>query len=93
MERIPDVARLLPKGRGIRRLGALEMANKVAEALKDYKIIMLRGHGSFATGQTLDEAFHWSSTLEESCQMELAAKLINEPFIEYRGMSGSYTQF
>ena len=73
--------------------GTPQMAHKVAEALKDYKIIMLRGHGSFATGQTLDEAFHWSSTLEESCQMELAAKLINEPFIEYRGMSDSYKTF
>jgi L-fuculose-phosphate aldolase len=73
--------------------GTPQMANKVAEALKNYKIIMLRGHGSFATGQTLDEAFHWSTCLEESCQMELAAKIINEPFIEYRGMSGSYSQF
>ena len=73
--------------------GTPQMAHKVADALKNYKIIMLRGHGSFATGQTLDEAFHWSSTLEESCQMELAAKLINEPFIEYRGMSESYNKF
>jgi L-fuculose-phosphate aldolase len=73
--------------------GTPAMANKVAEALKNYKIIMLRGHGSFATGQTLDEAFHWSSTLEESCQIELATKIINEPFIEYRGMSGSYNKF
>lgn len=73
--------------------GTPQMANKVAEALKNYKIIMLRGHGSFAIGQTLDEAFHWSSTLEESCQMELAAKIINEPFIEYRGMSDSYKTF
>ncbi|MFN2196067.1 MAG: aldolase [Anaerolineales bacterium] len=73
--------------------GTPEMANKVATALQDYKIIMLRGHGSFATGQTLDEAFHWSSTLEESCQIELAAKLINEPFIEYRKMSESYSKF
>lgn len=73
--------------------GTPQMANKVAEALKDYKIILLRGHGSFATGQTLEEAFHWSSCLEESCQMELAAKIINEPFIEYRGMSGSYAKF
>jgi L-fuculose-phosphate aldolase len=73
--------------------GTPQMANKVAEALKNYKIILLRGHGSFATGQTLEEAFHWSSCLEESCQMELAAKIINEPFIEYRGMSGSYTKF
>jgi L-fuculose-phosphate aldolase len=73
--------------------GTPEMANKVARALQDYKIIMLRGHGSFATGQTLDEAFHWSSTLEESCQIELAAKLIDEPFIEYRKMSESYSKF
>jgi L-fuculose-phosphate aldolase len=73
--------------------GTPEMAKKVAKALQNYKIIMLRGHGSFATGQTLDEAFHWSSTLEESCQIELAARLINEPFIEYRKMSESYTKF
>jgi len=73
--------------------GTPQMANKVANALKDYKIIMLRGHGSFATGQTLEEAFHWSSTLEESAQMELAAKMINEPFIEYRGMSEGYIKF
>jgi L-fuculose-phosphate aldolase len=73
--------------------GTPEMARKVAKALQNYKIIMLRGHGSFATGQTLDEAFHWSSTLEESCQIELAAKLINEPFIEYRKMSEAYSKF
>jgi L-fuculose-phosphate aldolase len=73
--------------------GTPQMANKVAEALKDYKIIMLRGHGSFATGQTLDEAFFWSSTLEEACQIMLAAKLINEPFIEYRKMSEAYNKF
>lgn len=73
--------------------GTPQMALKVAGALKDYKIIMLRGHGSFATGQTLDEAYQWSSTLEESCQIELATKIINESFIEYRGMSGSYSKF
>jgi L-fuculose-phosphate aldolase len=73
--------------------GTPEMANKVAGALQAYKIIMLRGHGSFATGQTLDEAFHWSSTLEESCQIALYAKLIGEPFIEYRKMSEGYNKW
>ena len=73
--------------------GTPQMANKVADALENYKIIMLRGHGSFAIGQTLDEAFHWSSTLEESCQIEIAVKIINEPFIEYRGMSDAYQTF
>ena len=70
--------------------GTPEMAYKLAGALQSYKIVMLRGHGSFAIGQTLDEAFHWSSTLEESCQIMLMAKLINEPFIEYRKMAEGY---
>jgi L-fuculose-phosphate aldolase len=73
--------------------GTPQMAKKVASALQNYKIIMLRGHGSFATGQTLDEAFFWSSTLEEACQIMLLSKQINEPFIEYRKMSGSYNEF
>ena len=73
--------------------GTPEMANKLAVALQQYKIVMLRGHGSFAIGQTLDEAFHWSSTLEESCQIALYVKLANEPFIEYRKMSGAYDKW
>ena len=73
--------------------GTPQMANKVASALQNYKIILLRGHGSFATGQTLDEAFFWSSTLEEACQIMLYARQINEPFIEYRKMSESYNKF
>ena len=73
--------------------GTPEMAQNLAKVLQQYKIVMLRGHGSFAIGQTLDEAFHWSSTLEESCQIALAAKLINEPFIEYRKMSDAYAKW
>ncbi len=73
--------------------GTPEMAKNVATTLQSYKIIMLRGHGSFAIGQTLDEAFHWSSTLEESCQIALYAKIINEPFIEYRKMSEAYNKW
>ena len=73
--------------------GTPQMANKVAAALQNYKIIMLRGHGSFSIGQTLDEAFFWASTFEEACQIMLSAKLINEPFIEYRKMSDSYNKF
>ena len=68
------------------------MAKHLAAMLQSYKIVMLRGHGSFAIGQTLDEAFHWSSTLEESCQIALAVKAIGEPFLEYRGMSMVYNK-
>ncbi|MBI4790214.1 MAG: class II aldolase/adducin family protein [Chloroflexi bacterium] len=65
----------------------------VANALAAYKIVVLRGHGSFAIGQTLDEAFHWTSTLEEACEIALKAKLIDEPFIEYRKMSEGYAKW
>jgi L-fuculose-phosphate aldolase len=73
--------------------GSPQMAETVAEALKEYKVVMLRGHGSFATGQTLDEAFQWTSALEECCQIILAAKLIDEPFVEYRKMSDDYEKW
>jgi len=86
LKKVPVVTEEFPSG-------TPEMARKVAEALKNYKIIMLRGHGSFSTGQTLDEAFQWTSTLEEACQIILAAKQLNEPFIEYRKMSEGYRKF
>lgn len=86
LKKVPVVTEEFPSG-------TPEMANKVASALQNYKIILLRGHGSFAIGQTLDEAFFWTTTLEEACQIALYAKLINEPFIEYRKMSESYSKF
>jgi L-fuculose-phosphate aldolase len=70
--------------------GSAEMVERLPAALQEYKIAMLRGHGCFAIGQTLDEAFQWASCLEESCQIILAAKTIDEPFVEYRKMSEDY---
>ncbi len=86
LKKVPVVTEEFPSG-------TPEMANKVASVLQNYKIILLRGHGSFAIGQTLDEAFFWTTTLEEACQIALYTKLINEPFIEYRKMSESYNKF
>ena len=70
--------------------GSTEMVERLPAALQEYKIAMLRGHGCFAIGQTLDEAFQWASCLEESCQIIVAAKTIDEPFVEYRKMSEDY---
>jgi L-fuculose-phosphate aldolase len=70
--------------------GSAEMVERVPVALQEYKIVMLRGHGCFSIGQTLEEAFQWASCLEESCQIILAAKAIDEPFLEYRKMSEDY---
>lgn len=70
--------------------GSKEMADTVSNALKEYKIIMQRGHGCFSTGQTLEEAYHWISALEEVSDIILKHKLLGEPMIEYRKHSDSY---
>jgi len=70
--------------------GSREMADLIANALKEYKIAMLRGHGCFAIGQTLEEAFWWVSVLEACCDIILKTKIINEPFIPYRKMADQY---
>jgi L-fuculose-phosphate aldolase len=41
----------------------------IAQALKEHRIIMMHGHGSFATGQLLEEAYNFTTRLEESCQV------------------------
>jgi L-fuculose-phosphate aldolase len=70
--------------------GTPQMANAVAEALKSYKVIMLRGHGSFAIGQTLEEAFQWTDALEEACEIIMHTQAMGEKMIEYRKKSDSY---
>jgi len=45
------------------------LADEIAQALKQHRIIMVHGHGSFATGQLLEEAYNLSTALEEICQV------------------------
>ncbi len=39
----------------------------VSERLKDGRIVLVKGHGSFARGHTLEEAYMLTSSLESSC--------------------------
>jgi L-fuculose-phosphate aldolase len=73
--------------------GSRQMAETIAEALMSYKIVMMRGHGSFSTGQTLDEAFQWTDALEEVCEIILYSKQLGEEFIEYRKHSDAYSKW
>lgn len=73
--------------------GSQEMAKAVSEALQGYKIIMQRGHGCFAIGQTLEEAYHWVSTLEEVSDIIFEHELLGEKMIEYRKHSDSYKKW
>lgn len=45
-------------------IGSKELEKKLPELLKEYKIVMVRGHGSFAVGQMIEEAYQWTSSLE-----------------------------
>jgi len=46
-----------------------ELAEEIAKALTTHKIVLVHGHGSFAAAQLLEEAYHYTTTLEESCRL------------------------
>jgi len=51
------------------KVGPKGLADIIAQALKQHRIVLVHGHGSFATGQLLDEAHNYTATLEGSCQV------------------------
>lgn len=50
-------------------IGSKELENSLPGLLSEYKIVMVRGHGSFAVGQMLEEAYQWTSSLEQVCRI------------------------
>ena len=48
---------------------AVDLAEEIAEALTKHKIVLVRSHGSFAIGQLLDEAYYYTSVLEQSSRL------------------------
>lgn len=53
----------------------MEAAEPIARALEGARIVLVKGHGSFAWGADLWEAMHWSSALEHSSRILLLTKL------------------
>jgi len=50
-------------------VGSPVAAQKLADVLSDYPVAVLRSHGPFAVGATLEEAFYHVSALEVSCRI------------------------
>lgn len=50
-------------------IGSAEAGEKLALALRDRRVAVLRGHGPFARGATLEDAFQAVSCLEASCHV------------------------
>ena len=61
-----------------------EIVDEVAGLLKEHRIIVIRGHGSFAIGQLLDEAHRWTSLLEESCRLLHAVQALEKATLPSR---------
>jgi L-fuculose-phosphate aldolase len=49
--------------------GSQEVADNVASALARGKLVIARGHGTFAAGKNLDEAYQLTSLAEHSCRV------------------------
>jgi L-fuculose-phosphate aldolase len=58
-------------------VGSDEVAEKLPLLLQNYKAAIVRGHGSFAVGQMLEEAYQWTSSLEASCKMLYLHRLLS----------------
>lgn len=49
--------------------GSQEIADTVSRALTSSKLVIVQGHGTFAAGKTLDEAYIYTSLAEHSCRV------------------------
>jgi L-fuculose-phosphate aldolase len=50
------------------------LAEPIAHSLKDNKVVLVKGHGSFAVGQLLEEAHKYTTALEENCHIAYLLK-------------------
>jgi len=50
------------------------LAEIIAGALEQKQIVVVHGHGTFAIGQLLEEAYSCTTALEESCQVHCLLK-------------------
>jgi len=53
--------------------GSDALAVAMRHALCDHQIAVVRGHGSFAIGETLADACEWTRRLEETCRALIAS--------------------
>jgi len=75
-EGLSGIGRVPVLGRGTEIVpGAL--ADVIAEALKEYRIVLVYGHGSFAIGQLLEEAYGLTTELEAGCQVNCLLRSFN----------------
>jgi len=50
-------------------IGSTELEQKLPVLLKDFPVVMVRGHGAFAAGGSLEEGLQYTHSLEWSCEI------------------------
>lgn len=73
-------------------VGAREAALAVAEALLDYRVVLMRGHGSFARAELIEEAYMLTTALEASAFYLFHMKETKEAK-EFRRFSEKYVEW
>ncbi len=56
-----------------------EAPARVAEALREARIAVVRGHGVYAHAETLNLAYKWTCSLEQSAHTDFVARLARRP--------------
>ena len=75
-EGLTGIGRVPVLGKGMDIVpGAL--AEAIAEAFKEHRIVMVFSHGSFAIGQLLEEAYGLTTGLEAGCQVSCLLRSLN----------------
>jgi L-fuculose-phosphate aldolase len=46
-----------------------ELADKIARLMGEHRVVLVRGHGTFAASQLLEEACYYTVVLEHSCRL------------------------
>ncbi len=75
-------------------VGSDDAARLLPQALRGHKIALLRGHGAFAVGELLEEAYMVSSTLEASAHILYLVRALGEDRVrEYRDRADRYDRW
>jgi len=46
-----------------------ELTDEIARLLGEHRVVLVRGHGTFAASQLLEEAYYYTVVLERSCRL------------------------
>ncbi|MHA1369566.1 MAG: class II aldolase/adducin family protein [Promethearchaeota archaeon] len=70
--------------------GSKEMEETIPEVLKNYSIMILRGHGVFSRGPNLTEAYNWITVLEEAATIIFKCLTLGMDIKKIQGEYGAW---